>query len=355
MRVYYNEHDAKKAASLKALMDDGFISVGDIDTRPVQDVQPDDLKHYDRCHFFAGIGLWDHALNLARWPESLRVWTGSCPCQPFSTAGRQKGKSDDRHLWPFRFSLIQERQPPVIFGEQVASAITHGWLDDVYQGLEAENYAIGSAILPACSVGAPHKRDRLWFVAHTAHSDDRRNAGEFQGADEFQTQKRPEERSAEFSGASAVGNAEHNGLHSGAVKSGNGKIDDGRTEKQNSAVKPSGTSAAGSLSRQPVVQPQREGLERYAWDEKRNDQQRRVEENADGSAWSTGIWIQCPDEKQRLVEPSIHLLADGHPERVGLLHSAGDAIVPQLAAEFIECSMAAMRDYLMQNRQSTKL
>ncbi len=342
MRVYYNEFDAKKAASLKALMDDGFITAGDIDTRPIQEVRPDDVKHYDRCHFFAGIGLWDHALNLARWPENHRVWTGSCPCQPFSSAGRKKGKNDDRHLWPFWFSLIQECEPPVIFGEQVATAIAHGWLDDVYQGLEAENYAVGSTVLPACSVGAPHKRDRLWFVAHTAHSDDRGIAGEFQKPDEFKAEQRPEKRSAEFGSPSTMGNAEYNGSHPRAVTSGDAKIDDRCAEEQNRTVKPSGASAAGALSGQPVVQPQCEGLEGHAWDEEGNDQQRWLEAQSDGSAWETGVWIQCPDEKQRLVEPSIHLLADGHPERVGLLHSAGDAIVPQLAAGFIGCSMEAM-------------
>lgn len=349
MRVYYNEFDVKKAASLKALMDDGFITNGDIDTRPIQEVRPDDLRHYDRCHFFAGIGLWDYALNLTRWPENLRVWTGSCPCQPFSAAGRKKGKSDDRHLWPFWFSLIQKCQPPVVFGEQVATAIAHGWLDDVYQGLEAEDYAVGSAVLPACSVGAPHKRDRLWFVAHAEKSNGRRNAGEFQSADECQTQERPEKRSAEFSGASVVGNAQHNGSHPSPFRSGHEKIDDGCAEEQNSAVKSAGASATQPLSGQPVVQSQCEGLERYARNEEGNDQQRRYEAQSHGSAWATGIWIDCPDEKQRLVEPSIHLLADGHPERVGLLHSAGDAIVPQLAAKFIECSMAAMLDYPMQN------
>ena len=413
MRVYYNEFDAKKAAALKALMDDGFISIGDIDTRPIQNVQPDDLKHYDRCHFFAGIGLWDYALNLARWPENHRVWTGSCPCQPFSTAGRQKGKNDDRHLWPFWFSLIQECQPPVIFGEQVANAISKGWLDDVYQGLEAENYTVGSAVLPACSVGAPHKRDRLWFVAHTAHSDDRRNAGEFQKPDEFKTQERQERRSAQSGGASVVGDTEHDGSYATPFTGGHEEINDGCTEKQNGSVQSERTGSARSLSGKALAnttrprtrvnqskfwqrvsgnssyvadtesqqgssgnaefsgteqeqhrgrsrcgsmgQPKFAGLERHAWDEERNDQQRWDEAQSHGSAWSSGIWINCPDGKQRLIEPSIHLLADGHPERVGLLHSAGDAIVPQLAAEFIECSLAVIPGHSMQNSQSTKL
>ena len=167
--VYYNEFDKKKCAALKELMADGHISTGDIDDRPIQEVKPDELKGYTRCHFFAGIGLWDYALELAGWPTDRPVWTGSCPCQPFSSAGRQKGKADDRHLWPYWQRLIEECRPATVFGEQVASAVAHGWLDDVYQGLEAKGYAVGSAVLPACSVGAPHKRDRLWFVGHTEH------------------------------------------------------------------------------------------------------------------------------------------------------------------------------------------
>ena len=169
MKVYYNESDKKKCAMLLQLMRDGHISKGDIDDRSITDVQASDVARYDRAHFFAGIGLWDHALNLARWPKNMRVWTGSCPCQPFSTAGRQEGKDDDRHLWPGWERLITECKPPVIFGEQVANAVSKGWLDDVYQGLEAEDYAVGSAVLPACSVGAPHKRDRLWFVGYSEY------------------------------------------------------------------------------------------------------------------------------------------------------------------------------------------
>lgn len=380
MKVYYNEFDAKKGAALKALMDDGFITAGDIDTRPIQDVRSDDLKHYDRCHFFAGIGLWDYALNLARWPEGLRVWTGSCPCQPFSTAGRQKGKRDDRHLWPSWFGLIQECRPPVIFGEQVANAISKGWLDDVYQGLEAEDYAVGSAVLPACSVGAPHKRDRLWFVAHTAHSDDRRNAGEFQGADECEKAQRQERRSAELSGAGIMGDTQHNGQHAAAIDGSHEKIDDRGAEKQNRTLKPSGTSSARPLPSEAMADSalKRSADNNAEYGETKQEQYRGRSRgislaNAGGERsqrprelsrplcskkntereanrvvydssrhWEDGQWIICPDEKQRLIEPSICLLADGHPERVGLLHSAGDAIVPQVAAGFIECSLDAI-------------
>jgi DNA (cytosine-5)-methyltransferase 1 len=101
------------------------------------------------------------ALRLAGWPDDRPVWTGSCPCQPFSAAGAGKAADDERHLWPAWLPLIAEWRPPVVFGEQVEAAIGWGWLDAVFADLEAEGYACGAAVLPACSVGAPHIRPTL--------------------------------------------------------------------------------------------------------------------------------------------------------------------------------------------------
>jgi DNA (cytosine-5)-methyltransferase 1 len=181
--AYYNEFDPFAAEWLKKLIDKNLIAKGDVDVRSITEVNPDDLKGYTQCHFFAGIGGWSHALRLAQWPDERPVWTGSCPCQSFSTAGKQKGKDDARHLWPVWFRLINECRPATIFGEQVANAIAHEWLDEVATDLESQNYAVGSAVLPACSVGAPHRRDRLWFVA----SNDRSQRG--QGSVEKPLQK----------------------------------------------------------------------------------------------------------------------------------------------------------------------
>ena len=125
---YYNEFDPKAAAWLRHLIADGIIPPGHVDERSIQDVMPDDLRGYTQCHFFAGIGGWSEALRLAGWPADRPVWTGSCPCQPFSVAGKGKGTKDERHLWPAFFRLIAECQPPAAFGEQVASAAALGWL-----------------------------------------------------------------------------------------------------------------------------------------------------------------------------------------------------------------------------------
>jgi len=163
---YYNEHDPKAAAWLRELIKQKQIPAGHVDERSITQVQPHELSQYTQCHFFAGIGGWSYALQLAGIPSTQPVWTGSCPCQPFSTAGNQKGQQDERHLWPAFFNLIRECRPQHVFGEQVANAIGHGWLDDVSADLEGEDYSCGAAVLGAHSVRAPHTRQRLYWFAH---------------------------------------------------------------------------------------------------------------------------------------------------------------------------------------------
>jgi site-specific DNA-cytosine methylase len=167
MTSYYNEFNLEAAQHLRTLMLTGHLPRGDIDTRSITEVSPDDLLGYTQCHFFAGVGGWSIALRMAGWDDTRPVWTGSCPCQPYSSAGKKKRQSDERHLWPDLARLIRERHPPVIFGEQVDDAIAAGWTDDAFFDLEAEDYACAQAVLPALSVGARHPRERIYFVAHT--------------------------------------------------------------------------------------------------------------------------------------------------------------------------------------------
>jgi DNA (cytosine-5)-methyltransferase 1 len=163
--AYYNEIDPYAAQWLRNLIAAGHLPDGEVDERSIAEVEPGDLRGFDECHFFAGIGGWPLALRMAGW-TARNTWTGSAPCQPFSSAGQQRGADDERHLWPEFFRLIRECRPPAVFGEQVAAAIKHGWLDGVASDLEGEGYAVGAAVLGAHSVGAPHRRDRLYFVAH---------------------------------------------------------------------------------------------------------------------------------------------------------------------------------------------
>jgi DNA (cytosine-5)-methyltransferase 1 len=169
MSAYYNENDPYAAQWLRNLIASGLIAPGEVDDRSIEDVRPDDLRGFTQCHFFAGIGGWSYALRLAGWPDDRPVWTGSCPCQPYSVGsvahGGAKGQRDERDLWPDFFRLIAERKPSELFGEQVASAIAWGWWDRAAMDLEGTGYACAAAVLPAYAVGARHERKRLCFVA----------------------------------------------------------------------------------------------------------------------------------------------------------------------------------------------
>lgn len=169
-RAYYNEHDPKTAAWLRELIKAGLIADGEVDTRSITDVAADDVRGYTQCHFFAGIGGWSYALRLAGWPDDKPVWTGSCPCQPFSQGGLNTGAEDSRHLWPVWRPLIAECRPPTLFGEQVAGKAGRSWFDLVANDLEDDGYAVAAADLPVASVGGLHLRHRLWWMA-VADSD----------------------------------------------------------------------------------------------------------------------------------------------------------------------------------------
>lgn len=165
MTAYYNEIEPYAAQWLRNLIAAGEIAPGDVDERSIADVQPDDLRGYMQCHFFAGIGGWSLALRLAGWPDDRPVWTGSCPCQPFSRQGKQKGFDDPRHLWPEFKRLIAGVRPPVVFGEQVTASAD--WLNAVRSDLGEVEYALGAIPIEAASAGAFTLRDRFWFVADT--------------------------------------------------------------------------------------------------------------------------------------------------------------------------------------------
>lgn len=315
--VYYNEFNKKKCQAMALLMAEGLIPHGDIDDRPIQEVTANDVKGYTQCHFFAGWGGWAYALGLAGWPDGRPVWTGSCPCQPFSSAGRQKGKADERHLWPEWLRLIRECGPSVCFGEQVERAIAHGWLDDVYQGLEREGYAVGSSVLPACGVGAPHRRERLWFVgiADSAGSQPRQQAAEA-------TRHGDTSIAASGTVGDAMAHAERQQTHK-----------EQQRPAENERGRSSNNIGGRDLDRQQstVGDGDGQGPQRRALLPERPDER---------SPWSSGVeWLQCADGKQRLVKPGIQLLADGYPNRGMLLHIAGDSIVPQVAAAFIGAYM----------------
>lgn len=114
-----------------------------------------------------GGGLWSVAARIAGWPDNRPLWTGSCPCQPHSsaTAGRGRRFEDDRDLWPSWLRLIRECGPTVVAGEQVDD--NAAWIDRMHDDMEAAGYAVGALDLATCCVDAPTTRMRTYFVADT--------------------------------------------------------------------------------------------------------------------------------------------------------------------------------------------
>lgn len=166
MTAYYNEIDSYAAQWLRNLIAAGHIADGVVDERSIEDVKPNELQEFTQCHFFAGIGVWSLALRRSGWSDDRPIWTGSCPCQPFSAAGAGAGFADERHLWPAFFHLIEQCKPAIVFGEQVASKAGLEWLDLVSSDVESKGYAIAAANTNAASTGAAHIRQRLYWVAN---------------------------------------------------------------------------------------------------------------------------------------------------------------------------------------------
>lgn len=297
--VYYNEFDHRAAAWLRQLMKRGLIPEGNVDERSIAEVQPSDLSGYSQCHFFAGICGWPYALRIAAWPDDVCVWTGSCPCQPLSSAGQRKGEMDERHLWPEFYRLIAQCRPATVFGEQVASKGGREWLDGVSLDLEELGYAVGAADLPAACVGSPHERQRIFWVAYAASdvssladSDLPREHGRPSGG------KQPlrDERDAS---TKAVGNAAREGQ-----------------QEQWREYRPRGKGCRGLV-----------GLAMQAGVPEWN---------------GPTIAVKCSDGSRRVsAQPGSFPLANGLPARMGRLRGYGNAIVPQVAAAFIEAYIEA--------------
>jgi DNA (cytosine-5)-methyltransferase 1 len=338
MRAYYNEFDPFAAAWLRELIRAGQIPAGDVDERSVVDVQPNDLRGYEQCHFFAGIGGWAYALRLAGWLNDRPVWTGSCPCQPFSSAGKRLGTADPRHLWPAWFRLIGECRPDVVFGEQVSSADGRAWIDLVCTDLESADYAVGALDCCAAGVGAPHIRQRLWWVADATWTDIRRHDRIARG------EARPrggEARSSDGHSAGGAGTV-------CVVADTNGERCEGlRLQLQQRGPCEASAEAAWDGEAGDVGDTGGAGLEKRAGvrDIPVGTPSASTREGAERASvwggWSTCDWIPCTDGKARPVEPGLHPLAHGVPARVGRLRGYGNAIVPQVAEAFIRSYLEA--------------
>jgi DNA (cytosine-5)-methyltransferase 1 len=358
---YYNENDPFAANWLKELIKAELIPNGEVDDRSIADVEPQDLVYFNQHHFFAGIGGWPYALELSGWNADRPVWTGSCPCQSLSCAGKGLGEKDERHLWPIFCSLIEKLRPPTVFGEQVASKDGREWLSGVRNDLEALGYAVGAADLPAASIGAPHKRNRLFWVGYASG----------QGLPERRSNERIQQKTV----GSHQGEAVIGGSDNGWVANANGQRQQGkqiRLHKQsgNGKARQEIFKVAGRSGNGRLANTKRNG--------RRSNQQGWQEKKRTFNFWFNSAFIQCADGKARRVpgrvadnkckglqererksgkaiqriewtcgsdapepkiEPVLFPLANGVQNRVGILRGAGNAIVPQVAAEFITAFM----------------
>jgi len=342
-RAYYNDNDAFVCAWLRELIADGLIMDGDVDLRSIKDVQAQDLEDYTRCHFFAGIGGWDYALQLAGWPVDRPVWTGSCPCQPLSVAGLGKGDADERHLWPAFHDLITKCGPTTVFGEQVAGKDGREWLAGVRADLESGGYACGSADLCAAGVGAPHIRQRLYWVAKS-DSGGRGPKRELGELPEIQ-RGRPDER-LQIAGAGSCGGP--GGMADSSSKrrqqdtgsTPQNETAHGRTGRDGSEQDRDYLIAGHSANDSGMGDTGPAGLqdtEREVVPGTQRDNEGGATTEPGRASWADSTFIDCRDGKRRRipVEPALFPLADGISNRVDILRGAGNSIVPQVAAQFI--------------------
>ena len=330
MSNYYNEHDPKAAAWLRELIKAGLIPDGDVDERSITEINPNELYPYTQCHFFAGIGGWSYALQLAGISPTTRLWTGSCPCQPFSSAGKGLAQADERHLWPVFFNLIKECRPDTVFGEQVASAIGKGWLDGISADLESEGYACGAVVLGAHSVSAPHQRQRLYWVAQSSRIGQPERIVGVEAV---------EECAALSGGAQRYEGSWRDDLANGGESASGLADSDGKQKLSTNPIRfyaESGSS--GSHSR--VADSSSEGYAGGEWGRETGEEGTPGGHSSECSSniWSGFCIANCRDGKTRRIptEPAFQPLAHGVPARVVRLRGYGNAIVPQVAAEFVK-------------------
>ena len=325
MTAFYSDSDPYVCAWARNLIVLGLAPEGRVDEQPIQEVDAADLAGFAHCHFFAGILGWPRALRLAGWADDRPVWTASCPCQPLSSAGQRKGHADERHLWPALYRLIAECRPATVFGEQVGSKDGREWLAGVRADLEHLGYAVGAADLPAACVGAPHIRQRLWWVAN---SNGTRWHELRRCAEQRKTNANIGACSGRPLGVGRLADDRSAGLAGRPLES-------ARQERE-AAERSGAADGMGDAESQRFGQGSSVG--------RGGDQGEYADQGAGPlhqgkDFWSGSVLIPCLDGKARRVEPSVQPLAHGVPGRVGRLRAYGNAIVPQVAAKFIRAVM----------------
>ena len=377
------------------------------------------LRHVDLCSGIGGFALgfewaelsypilfcdiepWSRKVLKKHWPHvpicedvkeianepdefisgHIDILTAGYPCQPFSLAGKRRGEEDDRHIWPYIFSIIQKKRPSWTVFENVYGHITMG-LDTVLTDLESEGYATRTFIIPACAVGAPHKRDRLWIISHTDRRVGDVSNSEYDGRiasekprgvkEAVRQESKGENYSLDFEGAGGLSRAESfvADTHNEGVRSWErGSVSESLQEDDGGGYNQERVGDYdGNKDGEPQIICENEtivdnangkGLEGVNDDTKssRGVQQKsskrcKVVADSSGSEQQGGgkgsFYGERPVSRELrrsrensqggwAVEPSMGRVAHGVPGRVDRLRGLGNAIVPQISYKIGVC------------------
>lgn len=273
-------------------------------------------KHWPHVPVFSDIKELNYDKLKANGINNIDIITGGYPCQPFSVAGLKKGEEDPRHLWPEYFRLVKELRPTWVIGENVSGHVKQG-LDTVLENLESEGYSTRTFSISASSIGANHKRERVWILAHSGRS--LREGTEFGATNENETREENANQSERSSSTSKlnVADSQREGLERLSEQSSTFRGEDKGTQFGNES------SGTGN-----VADSKREGLQGSEQSETHTGKT-ETQFSASEPFETTGLhWA---------IEPDVGRVANGIPNRVDRLKSLGNSLVPQIPYLIANC------------------
>ena len=258
--------------------------------------------------------------ELADDPDGLipecSIITAGYPCQPFSLAGERRGSEDDRHIWPYIFSIVQAKRPAWCVFENVYGHVSMG-LDEVLSDLEREAYAVRPFVVPACATDAPHRRDRVWIVARNVADTRRKPKGG--AAQSERSSSYATRRCGGFNPRNSEVSPTRNVADTKSMHSDGGRKNSQQGERQVSKLGES--SGSNDVADADSKRQSGSGLHGRSKHQAKN-KARQADWPHNGSQGKAQLW---------LTEPSICRVANGIPNRVDRLRGLGNAIVPQVA------------------------